>query len=250
LKFKEESTAKISDDELGHWQEIAENMYFPVDEELGIFVQHDTFLDKDLKPVAELSASELPLNQHWSWDKILRSCFIKQADVLQGIYFFNDSFTKEEKQRNFDFYEPMTVHESSLSPSIHAILAAELGMEDKAVEMYQRTARLDLDNYNNDTEDGLHITSMTGSWLAIVQGFAQMKTDHEQLRFAPFLPKTWSAYSFHINYRGRLLFIAVSNEQVTLDLLSGEALPLEVYEKAYVLTDHLTIPLREGEANV
>lgn len=250
LKFKEESTAKISDDELAHWQEIAENMYFPVDEELGIFVQHDTFLDKDLKPVAELSASELPLNQHWSWDKILRSCFIKQADVLQGIYFFNDSFTKEEKQRNFDFYEPMTVHESSLSPSIHAILAAELGMEDKAVEMYQRTARLDLDNYNNDTEDGLHITSMTGSWLAIVQGFAQMKTDHEQLRFAPFLPKTWSAYSFHINYRDRLLFVAVSNEQVTLNLLSGEALPLEVYEKAYVLTDHLTIPLREGEANV
>ena len=132
LKFKEESTTKISDDELAHWQEIAENMYFPVDEELGIFVQHDTFLDKDLKPVAELSASELPLNQHWSWDKILRSCFIKQADVLQGIYFFNDSFTKEEKQRNFDFYEPMTVHESSLSPSIHAILAAELGMEDKS----------------------------------------------------------------------------------------------------------------------
>ncbi len=250
LKFKEESTAKISDDELAHWQEIAENMYFPVDEELGIFVQHDTFLDKDLKPVAELSASELPLNQHWSWDKILRSCFIKQADVLQGIYFFNDSFTKEEKQRNFDFYEPMTVHESSLSPSIHAILAAELGMEDKAVEMYQRTARLDLDNYNNDTEDGLHITSMTGSWLAIVQGFAQMKTDHEQLRFAPFLPKTWSAYSFHINYRGRLLFISVTDEQVTFELLEGSPLEIYVYEQSYSLADRLEITLRKEEANV
>lgn len=103
LKFKEESTAKISDDELAHWQEIAENMYFPVDEELGIFVQHDTFLDKDLKPVAELSASELPLNQHWSWDKILRSCFIKQADVLQGIYFFNDSFTKKKNNATLIF---------------------------------------------------------------------------------------------------------------------------------------------------
>ena len=137
-------------------------------------------------PVSDLPLSELPLNQHWSWDKILRSCFIKQADVLQGIYFFNDAFSLEEKRRNFNFYEPMTVHESSLSPSIHAVLAAELGMEEKAVEMYQRTARLDLDNYNNDTEDGLHITSMTGSWLAIVQGFAQMKTDHQQLKFAPF----------------------------------------------------------------
>ncbi|MGM9904244.1 MAG: glycoside hydrolase family 65 protein [Enterococcus sp.] len=250
LAFKEETTVEISDEELAKWADIAENMYLPVDEELGIFVQHDTFLDKDLKPVSELSANELPLNQKWSWDKILRSCFIKQADVLQGIYFFNDSFTKEEKQRNFDFYEPMTVHESSLSPSIHAILAAELGMEEKAVEMYQRTARLDLDNYNNDTEDGLHITSMTGSWLAIVQGFAQMKTAHEELSFAPFLPKTWQAYSFHINYRGRLIFVSVSNEQVTFSLLNGETLSLTIYGNTEELADHLEIPLRKEESNV
>jgi len=225
-------------------------MYYPIDEEQGIFVQHDTFLDKDLMPVSDLPLSELPLNQKWSWDKILRSCFIKQADVLQGIYFFNEEFTKEEKQRNFDFYEPMTVHESSLSPSIHAILAAELGLEEKAVEMYQRTARLDLDNYNNDTEDGLHITSMTGSWLAIVQGFAQMKTAHGELSFAPFLPNTWNAYSFHINYRGRLIFIAVSDEQVTFTLLNGEALELTVYGQAQELTDQLTIPLRKDDAHV
>ena len=250
LKFQAETSVMIREDELKHWQEIVENMYFPVDEELGIFVQHDTFLDKELLPVSALKADELPLNQHWSWDKILRSCFIKQADVLQGIYFFNDSFTKEEKQRNFDFYEPMTVHESSLSPSIHAILAAELGMEDKAVEMYQRTARLDLDNYNNDTEDGLHITSMTGSWLAIVQGFAQMKTDHERLRFAPFLPKTWRAYSFHVNYRNRLIFVAVSSEEVTLSLVSGEACSLDVYEKSYLLENHLEIPLQKGAFDV
>ncbi|MEY8446366.1 glycoside hydrolase family 65 protein [Enterococcus ratti] len=250
LNFKKETTVQIKEEELANWQEIAENMYFPVDEESGIFVQHDTFLDKELLPVSALSANELPLNQHWSWDKILRSCFIKQADVLQGIYFFSDSFTKEEKQKNFDFYEPMTVHESSLSPSIHAILAAELGMEDKAVEMYQRTARLDLDNYNNDTEDGLHITSMTGSWLAIVQGFAQMKTNHKQLRFAPFLPKTWDAYSFHVNYRDRLIFVAVSNKQVTVTLVSGKPCPLTVYEKTYLLKDQLDIPLRKEELDV
>lgn len=94
--------------------------------------------------MSALSPDDLPLNQKWSWDKILRSPFIKQADVLQGIYFFGDRFNIDEKRRNFDFYEPMTVHESSLSPCIHAILAAELGKEEKAVEMYQRTARLDL----------------------------------------------------------------------------------------------------------
>ncbi|MCI4078572.1 glycoside hydrolase family 65 protein, partial [Klebsiella pneumoniae] len=96
----------------------------PHDEELGVFVQHDGFLDKDIRPVSALSPDDLPLNQKWSWDKILRSPFIKQADVLQGIYFFGDRFNIDEKRRNFDFYEPMTVHESSLSPCIHSILAA------------------------------------------------------------------------------------------------------------------------------
>ena len=238
--FKDEATVTISDEEQAKWQDIIDNMYFPEDQELGVFVQHDTFLDKDLMPVSDLDPKHLPLNQNWSWDHILRSCFIKQADVLQGIYFFGDQFSKEEKQRNFDFYEPMTVHESSLSPSIHAILAAELGMEEKALEMYERTARLDLDNYNNDTDDGLHITSMTGSWLAIVQGFAQMKTDHDHLGFAPFLPKTWSRYAFHINYRGRLLFVSVNESTVTLKKISGEALPIKVYGKDYVLEDEIS----------
>ncbi|MBL1225580.1 glycoside hydrolase family 65 protein [Enterococcus sp. BWR-S5] len=241
-KYATEASVSISEDELNQWQEIIDAMYYPTDEELGVFVQHDTFLDKDLKPVSALDPKELPLNQNWSWDKILRSCFIKQADVLQGIYFFGEDYSLEEKQRNFDFYEPMTVHESSLSPSIHAVLAAELGMEEKAVEMYQRTARLDLDNYNNDTDDGLHITSMTGSWLAIVQGFAQMKTANERLSFAPFLPSGWSRYAFRINYRGRLLSVEVDH-QVTITLLQGEPLSLAVFEEEQLLEEKLILPL-------
>ena len=247
LRYTAESLAKhkradlnVTADELAKWSEIVDKMYYPYDEQEGVFVQHDGFMDKDLRPVSALDASDLPLNQNWSWDKILRSPFIKQADVLQGIYFFGNQFSLEEKRRNFDFYEPMTVHESSLSPSIHAILAAELGKEAKAVEMYGRTARLDLDNYNNDTEDGLHITSMTGSWLAIVQGFAQMKTWDGKLSFAPFLPSDWTGYTFHINYRGRLLKIQVA-ENVTVSLLSGHALTLEVYGQAVELTSNYTV---------
>ncbi len=244
-KFQAETTVEIPQAEQDHWRDIIDNMYFPEDKELGIFVQHDTFLDKDLKPVSALDPAELPINQHWSWDKILRSCFIKQADVLQGLYFLGDHFTFEEKERNFDFYEPMTVHESSLSACVHAILAAELGKEEKAVEMYERTARLDLDNYNNDTEDGLHITSMTGSWLAIVQGFAQMKTFNESLSFAPFLPNSWQAYSFHVNYRDRLLAIHVDQNNVTLDLLSGKPLTLKLYQEEQLLTDHLSVSIQK-----
>lgn len=226
----------ITDEELARWQDIIDRMYYPYDEELGIHVQHDTFLDKDLRPVSSLDKADLPLNQNWSWDKILRSPFIKQADVLQGIYFFSEAYTMEEKKRNFDFYEPMTVHESSLSPSIHAVLAAELKMEEKAVEMYKRTARLDLDNYNNDTEDGLHITSMTGSWLAIVQGFAGMRTYDETLRFSPFLPKEWSKYSFHINYRDRLINVSVDQQEVKITLITGEPLNMELYGNEVLIT--------------
>ena len=247
LSYTSESLAKhsradlnVTAEELAKWSEIVDKMYYPYDEKEGVFVQHDGFMDKDLRPVSALDATDLPLNQNWSWDKILRSPFIKQADVLQGIYFFGNQFSLEEKRRNFDFYEPMTVHESSLSPSIHAILAAELGKEAKAVEMYGRTARLDLDNYNNDTEDGLHITSMTGSWLAIVQGFAQMKIWDGKLSFTPFLPSDWTGYTFHINYRGRLLKIEVT-ENVTVSLLSGEALNLEVYGQSVELTSSYTV---------
>lgn len=206
----------ISHEEQARWQEIVDTMYFPYDAELDVFVQHDTFLDKDLRTTETLAAEDRPINQRWSWDKILRSPFIKQADVLQGFYFFGNEFSKEQKYRNFMFYEPMTVHESSLSPCIHSILSAELGMEDKAYEMYQRTARLDLDNYNNDTEDGLHITSMTGSWLAIVQGFAGMRTHDNHLSFSPFLPSKWQSYSFRINYRGHILKITVDRKQTVI----------------------------------
>ncbi|MDR0199469.1 MAG: glycoside hydrolase family 65 protein [Streptococcaceae bacterium] len=221
--------------ELARWRDIIDRMYYPTDEERGIFVQHDGFMDKDLKPVSELDPEkDLPLNQKWSWDKILRSPYIKQADVLQGIYLFGNRYTIEQKRKNFNFYEPLTVHESSLSPSIHSILAAELGMAEKAVEMYERTARLDLDNYNNDTKDGLHITSMTGSWLAIVQGFAQMKTWDGKLSFAPFLPEGWRKYSFRINYRGRLLQIEVA-DTTQIKLLSGEPLTITLHGQALEL---------------
>lgn len=237
-KVDADKTAELglTSEERAKWHEIADNMYLPEDKELGIFVQHDTFLDKDLTPVKDLPQDQLPLNQHWSWDHILRSPYIKQADVLQGIYYFVERFTQEQKERNFDFYEPLTVHESSLSPSIHAILAADLHKEDKAFEMYSRTARLDLDNYNNDTNDGLHITSMTGSWLAIVQGFAGMRVIDDELQFAPFLPKEWTGYKFRINFRGRLLSISVSQEGTQIDLLKGDDLTIKLSGKDLKLT--------------
>ena len=206
-------------------------MYLPEYNELGIFVQNEGFLDKDLTPVKYLPKDQLPLNQNWSWDRILRSPYIKQGDVMQGIWYFIDKFPEDVKKRNFEFYEPLTVHESSLSPSVHAILAADLHKEDKAVELYSRSARLDLDNYNNDTNDGLHITSMSGSWLAIVQGFAGMRVIDDELQFSPFLPKQWTKYNFRLNFRGRLLEVTVDKDGSHIDLLEGDDLTIKLNGK-------------------
>ncbi len=226
----------VTEEELLKMHDVAGNMYYPTDEEWGIFVQHDTFLDKDILPAALLPEEERPLNQHWSWDRILRSCFIKQADVLQGLYFLGHLYDRDTKKRNFDFYEPLTVHESSLSPCVHAILAAEIGYENKAVELYHRTARLDLDNLNNDTEDGLHITSMSGSWLVIAQGFAGMRTA-DGLSFWPFLPAGWTGYAFRFEYRGRTVNFEMNEEGATLTLISGEELRLSVWDEDVLLLD-------------
>lgn len=239
---------KVNLDELNKWQDIIDNMYYPYDEDLKVFVQHDTFLDKDLMTVDKIEKGQRPLNQHWSWDRILRSCFIKQADVLQGIYLFDNKFSKEEIKRNYEFYEPMTVHESSLSACIHSILACKIGKEDKAEEMYERTARLDLDNYNNDTDDGLHITSMSGGWLSIVHGFAGMRVYDERLSFSPLVPKNWEGYSFNINYRNRLINVDTDREKVKIELKDGESLKIKVYEKEYILENSLEIKLERNNS--
>ena len=194
----------ITKEETQQWLHIAQNIYLPYSEKYGVYLQQDGFLDKDLKPVTAIPAEERPLNQHWSWDRILRSPYIKQADTLQGFYFFEDHFTKEELQRHYEFYEPFTVHESSLSPCVHSVLASALGKTDEAYTLYLRTARLDLDDYNKEVHEGLHITSMAGTWLSIVEGFAGMRVKNSELHFTPRLPKHWKNLSFKVIFQGEI----------------------------------------------
>lgn len=235
--YPTEAVAKITStafqkEEIDQFQHIIANMYFPRDESQGIYLQQDGFLDKVIMPVNAIASSERPINQKWSWDRILRSCYIKQADVLQGIFFFEDDFSKEELERNYNFYEPITVHESSLSPCVHSILAARLGKEDKSYEFYTRAARLDLDDYNNDTEDGCHITSMAGTWMSIIKGFGGMRLKDHTLHFDSFLPKQWNEYSFKINFRANQLNIAVKKSGVEISNLAGPALKVFVHGEA------------------
>lgn len=225
--------------ELSLWKEIYNNIYLPVHHDLGIFLQQDGYMDKVQQTVKDLDPAERPLNQHWSWDRILRSVFIKQADVLQGVYFFEEEFTDETIRRNFDFYESRCVHESSLSPSIHSVLAAKLRDTEIAYTLYLRTARLDLDDYNREVKDGLHITSMAGTWLAIVEGFGGMRIRNERVFFNPVIPAAWESYSFIIRYRNNPLRVEVNGTSVNVVNLSRAEIPVAV------CGEHLT--LQPGE---
>ncbi|MGE5496175.1 MAG: family 65 glycosyl hydrolase domain-containing protein [Burkholderiales bacterium] len=223
--------------EIDEFRQISAGIYLPYDSEQGVFLQQDGWQDKELIKTECIPPGERPLWQHWSWDRILRSCFIKQADVVQGLYFLDDDYDRETVRRNFEYYEQFTVHESSLSAGIHSVVASRAGLYDKAHELFLRAARLDIDDLGNDTSDGLHITAMSGAWLAVVQGFAGMKTTGDMLEFRPYLPKQLTAYSFTVNYRGTSMRIEVSARGIKATRLSGGAVRIRVYKNAYLLNE-------------
>ncbi|GAB5474971.1 MAG: glycoside hydrolase family 65 protein [Maribacter sp.] len=236
---------KLTANEKMAWENVAKNMYFPYDSEKGVFLQQDGFLDKELISVEDLPASERPINQKWSWDRILRSPYIKQADVLQGFYFFEDHFTSDELEKHFDFYEPFTVHESSLSPCVHSIQAAKLNRMEQAYVFYLRTSRLDLDDYNKEVEEGLHITSMAGTWMSIVEGFGGMRMVDDKLSFVPRIPDQWKRYSFKVNFRKRILNISVGQDGIAFELNGKEEMSIRVNGNRVVLPPHKEVVVQK-----
>ena len=223
------------DDVKAHWTDITEKMHYPSLAGTAVFLQQDGFMDKEQRVASDLKLSERPINQHWSWDRILRSIYIKQADVLQGIYFFWGQFSHEEIESNYDFYEPKTLHESSLSPCVHAVIAARLNRVEEAYTHYLRTARLDLDDYNAEVHEGLHITSMAGTWLSVVEGFGGFRVVDGMPCFDGVLPREWRELRFHIQFRGRDLEVSTTQELTTVNLKSGDSLDIMVNGKGQTL---------------
>ena len=226
----------ISNEEIEQMNHISEKIYVPFSKKYNVYLQQDGFLDKELIPVHDLDVNQRPINQNWSWDRILRSPYIKQADTLQTFYFFEDHFSTKQLQEHFDFYEPLTVHESSLSPCIHSIQAAKLGRMDQAYQFYLQTARLDLDDYNQEVHEGLHITSMAGTWMSIVEGFGGMRVKNNTLSFTPQIPSEWKAYTFKVNFRGQIVKVNVTNLQTTFELEGGEALDIIVNDSLLTIS--------------
>lgn len=225
----------LKDDEIKRWSQIAEAMYIPYDESAQLFEQHEGYFKLPHIDIDKITNEEFPLYHHWTYDRIYRNDMIKQPDVLMLMLLFNSQFTKEQIQRNYEFYEPRCIHESSLSPSVHSILASQLQKHQEAYDFFGFATRMDLDNYNRNTNEGLHTTSIAAAWMNIVFGFGGMRVDGEVLNFTPSIPKRWEGYSFRISYEGDIILVSVSKEEVSFEVVHGSNILVKVYGENYLL---------------
>src|SRR6056297_1836590 len=223
-KFGEiKAKINLSENEIEEWRNAANEMFLPYNERLGINPQDDSFLYKEEIDIESISIQELPLVQNWHPLTIWKYQIIKQADVILLMLFMGDKFSKELKRKNYDYYESKTTHDSSLSPSIYSIIASEIGYYDDAYDYFIQTARLDLDDYNENAYQGLHTACMGSNWMVLVQGFAGMRTYKGILSFDPYLPEKWNGYEFKIRYKGSLLNVHV-REETEYTLLKGNSI--------------------------
>lgn len=230
----ERTSSRIGFDlqEVQLWKKIIENMYFPYDEERRVYPMDDGFMMRkpwDESRIPEEKRAWLYENYHPLF--IMRHRMSKQADAILGMYLHGELFTDEEVRRNYDFYQEVTLHHSSLSTCIFGIVACRIGYYEEAFRYFSQSARMDLDDYHNNFYAGIHGANMAGTWQAVVNGFAGMHCSKGRLRFAPYLPEAWEEYSFKLLFRKSLLRVEVKGSRAVFTLEKGPAIAFLVKDK-------------------
>ncbi len=240
----------LAEQELMDWKRAADNMYIPYDEKLQLHKQDDHFLDKALWDFANTPPENHPLLIHYHPLVIYRYQVSKQADLVLALFLLGHKFTLDEKKRDYDYYEKITTHDSSLSTCIFSIVASEIGYRDKAYQYFMTTARMDLDDTHGNVNAGIHAANMAGTWMCVVNGFAGMRSHDNVLSFHPYLPQSWDEYTFKITYQGNLLRVAIGREDVNYTLLNGGNLRIFHNDRPLELTQtgqSINLPYAEGE---
>ena len=235
LKALEEKL-EFSTEEILLWKEIIEKMYFPYDEERQVYPMDDGFMMR--KPWDENKIP--PEKRAWLYENyhplfIMRHRMSKQADAILGMYLHSNLFTKEEIKRNYDFYQEVTLHHSSLSTCIFGIVACSIGYLEEGYEYFSQSARMDLDDYHNNFYAGIHAANMAGTWQAIVNGFAGVRCQNSKLTFEPSIPKEWEEYAFRLRFRGTLLEIQISKKEAKFTVIEGTVIQFSVDGKEITL---------------
>lgn len=226
----------LDESEPKEWQRAIDNMYIPYDESRGIYPQDDSFLSKKRWDIEHTPFSEFPLLDKHHPIVVYRHQVSKQADFVLAMFLLSEYFTREEMKRNFDFYETVSVHESSLSACIFSIVADAIGYNDVAYKYFMTTSRLDLDDYHANVNAGYHCANMAGTWMSMLFGFGGMRIKDGELSFAPVLPEKWNSYRFRVLFRGRLIEVKVDKRGARYRLIKGDALTIRSYGEETVIS--------------
>lgn len=230
--------------ELDLWQEIIQKMYFPYDEQKKIHPMDDGFMQR--KPWDENRIP--PEKRSWLYENyhplfIMRHRMSKQADAILAFYLHNECFTEEEIRRNYDFYQEVTLHHSSLSTCIFGIVACDIGYHEEAYQYFADSARMDLDDYHNNFYAGIHGANMAGTWQALVNGFGGMRMHHGRLSFKPNLPKHWDSLTFRVKYLESVIQVRLERTGTYFTVIEGN--PVTIYLKKK--TGEKSLLLSQGE---
>lgn len=240
-----ELSARIGLDsqESEQWQQAADAMYLPIDARLDIFPQDDGFLDKPRLPPEDPKTGKQPLLLRMHPLTIYRHQVCKQADTLLALVLAGQNVDRDAKRRNLAYYEAVTVHDSTLSASTFAILAAEVGDLDKATTYFEETLRVDVDDLHGNTGHGLHMAAMAGSWLALTWGFGGLRVINGLPAFSPQLPARWRGYRFGLRWRGAQLRVSVDQDGVIYSLTEGHSLTFRHNSQTHRLSSGETLRL-------
>jgi alpha,alpha-trehalose phosphorylase len=227
----------VTTEEAASWRGAAENMFIPYDERLNVHAQHDGFTKYTRWDFKGTPENHYPLLLHYPYFQLYRKQVVKQADVVLAMQLRPDFFSPDQKRRNFDYYESITVRDSSLSPATQAVMAAEVGHLSLAYDYLAEAAFMDLQDREHNTKDGLHIASLAGAWTALVGGFGGMRAVDGQLNFSPKLPPGIVGLSFRMRYRGRVLLVAIRGRTATYTVLAGDPMDISHHGEQVTVTD-------------
>jgi len=222
----------VDEEETASWRDAATAMVVVFDEELGVHPQAEGFTQHGHWDFSKTGPDDYPLLLHFPYFDLYRKQVVKQADLVLAMYVCGDSFSAEQKARNFAYYEPITVRDSSLSACAQAVVAAEVGQLELAYDYFGEAALMDLDDLEHNVRDGLHIASLAGAWIAAVAGFGGMRDYGGELRFAPRLPERLTRLAFRLRWRGSRLGVEVDAEATVYTLLEGESATIRHFEEA------------------
>jgi alpha,alpha-trehalose phosphorylase len=224
----------IEDVEIVAWRRAADAMVIPFDSVRGVHPQAERFTDHQVWDFGATAKEHYPLFLHFPYFDIYRKQVVKQADLVLAMYLRGDAFTLEQKRLNFEYYEKLTVRDSSLSACSQAVIAAEVGQIALAYDYLGEAALMDLENLEHDTRDGLHVASLAGTWIALVAGLGGMRERHGTLRFAPQLPEGITRLTFGLEYRGRRLRVERTSSSTSYVLTRGDDLELFHFDEAMI----------------